>query len=438
VNALFLAGTAFVEKTMLELRQSFLEGARKRGIEVSDPMGGLVLTNSDFDSACESVRSARKPWAFIMCSWLDEEQIMHLAREVYPMPLILVGFDGPSELISVSGVMAAASDLKRVRVPFVHVVGSMLDERFWRKLGAAFKAAQAVVDLHGARIGLIGHSCPGMVSMLCDESELQRLGPRVIHVSLADIMHQAKTQLEDPQVASKVKADMSGLPADTCREDPAFPLAVSVYYAIRRVVDENNLKAVAIKCWPEMPEVLGTSPCYALSRLEDEGICTTCESDTLSATTQLALRSLSGAATFVGDTAGYNKDTNVLHLWHTGAAAMCLAGTCPVVEHTCLDMPGIVVTSVLKEGDLTLAKLTRPLDGRFSLFVGRGKGVPGPDGPGTNAYIQTEAPIEDMFDVLISRGVEHHITLTYADVDEELRFLARFLGIDVVSADAAR
>lgn len=438
MNALFLAGSAFVREMMLGLKRSFLDGAKKRGIEIIDAAEGLVMTYDDFERAATKARSEGKPCALVFCSWTDEEQIMHLAREISPLPLVLVGFDGPADLISVSGVMATASNLARLRIPFVPIVGSMSDEGFWRRLRAACGAASAVMDLRAARIGLIGHSCPGMVSMLCDESELQRLGPRVIHVSLADIMQRARLQLGDPAVAKMVDGDMASLPANTCRQDPALPLAVSVYYAIRRVVDELRLNAVAIRCWPEMPEVLGTSPCYALSRLEDGGTVTTCEADILSATTQLALRSLSRSATFVGDTAGYDRETNVLHLWHTGAAATSLAGTPPVVERTCLDMPGIVVTSVLKEGELTLAKLTRPLNGQFSMFVGRGTGVSGPKGPGNNVYIRTEAPIEQLLETLIRNGVEHHITLTYARVDRELRFLAEFLGINVISADAEK
>ncbi|NLS45289.1 MAG: hypothetical protein GX969_06095 [Firmicutes bacterium] len=438
MNALFIGGDAFVEEMMADLRKSFLDGAAKHGIDVKDIGDGLIISYDDFERATAKVKHEAKPCMIVCCSWTNEEQVMHLVRGVGSVPLIVVGFDGPADLISISGVMATSSNLARMRINFVPVVGSMSDERFWRRLDASVKAANCVMDLQGARIGLIGHSCPGMVSMLCDESELQRLGPQVMHIGLAEVMHLAKKQMDDPNITKKIEEDINGIPTLTCKGYPGLPLAVSVYYAIRGLVDDMNLKAVAPRCWPDMPEVLGTSPCYALSRLEDEGIITTCEADILSATTQLALRSLSGTATFVGDTAGFDLQKNLLHLWHTGAAATCLAGTPPVVQKTCLDIPGVTVTSTLKEGKLTLAKLTRPLNGEFSFFIGRGEGVSGPKGEGNNAYIRTEAPIERVIDTLIKNAVEHHIALTYAEVDLELKFLTEFLGIKAVTVDDER
>ncbi len=51
------------------------------------------------------------------------------------------------------------------------------------------------------------------------------------------------------------------------------------YLAIQELMAEESLDAIAVQCWPELPNVLNQWPYLAFSRLNDQGQIVALEGD---------------------------------------------------------------------------------------------------------------------------------------------------------------
>lgn len=432
-NVIFLAGEAFSEEIMLKVRNKFIVKAKEQNINILDVGDGLVYTREQITKATTKSNPRNESCILVFCSWLDEGIVNYLIQQVSHLPIILVGFDAPGMLISISGILATSSNMIRLKVPAIKVIGNIDDKNFWNKLRYTVEAANTVIKLRRARIGLIGNACPGMQGTICSATELKAIGPEVVNLGISEIMEEAKQKINTAEANSLVKKELEFL-ANECSED-CLRLAISVYLAIKQVIEELRLNAVAIGCWPEMPDIYKTSPCYAISRLEDEGYVATCEADILSATTQLALKNLSSSATFVGDIAGYNSENNSLYLWHTGAVPRSLAGTEVILKTPSALKNGLTVECNLKKGNLTIAKISRPLNGQFRLFVAKGTSISGPIEEGNNLYIKMKSPIDRVIRTLYNNYMEHHLVISYSQLSEPLLYCSEFLQMHFVSPD---
>ena len=63
-----------------------------------------------------------------------------------------------------------------------------------------------------------------------------------------------------------------------------------MYIALKRLVEAENLDAIAIRCWPELPRDYGQWPYLAVTRLADEGLPVACEGDVDGALTMLCCK----------------------------------------------------------------------------------------------------------------------------------------------------
>ena len=435
MSIVFLTNEAFQTDLVLKIRDQFIKNAKATNLIFNNVISGTVSNYQEGKEAINKIISEGNPCIIVFCSWVDEGMASHIIQGISSYPLILVGFDGPSELISISGLIAVFSNISRQKKSIPYVIGNMEENSFWVEMKAAIKAAEAVTKIRNARIALIGHACPGMQGTMCSEVELQSIGPEIIPISISKIMHLAEDILKKYDIEKEIEREFHGIYIDKTASS-SLPLAVSIYFATKKLIDEFKIDAVAFKCWPEMREIFHTSPCYAISKLEDDGIAASCEADLLSATTQLILKNISTSATFTGDIAGYDTKRNVLHLWHTGSAARTILGTEVYLKKLSTSDCGVSIEANLKHGNLTLAKLSRPLDGVFQMFAAKGESIKGDKGrPGNNVYIRTYSHIDRFIRTLLDNKIEHHIVLSYGFSDISLRFLSKMLNISFISPD---
>ncbi len=95
----------------------------------------------------------------------------------------------------------------------------------------------------------------------------------MLHISLAE--YTASEASEDTKaIEEDVKAvKAKGWPLAKGASFEDLPMASKHYLAMKKVISEHNLDAIAVRCWPELPNDPGfESWCYmALARLATEG-----------------------------------------------------------------------------------------------------------------------------------------------------------------------
>jgi L-fucose isomerase-like protein len=151
----------------------------------------------------------------------------------------------------------------------------------------------------------------------------------------------------------------------------------------------------------------------------DQGKLGICENDPTSGVTMWLLYHASGEAVFLGDIGRMNRTDGTISLCHCGVASTQLAENVESVriKRYVLDPDGgLCIEFPLKKGPVTLAKLMRPQDGRFSMFLARGESVKGPEQRGSVVYVKPEGCVDLFLSKMLEEGVEHHITLGYGDM----------------------
>ena len=95
-----------------------------------------------------------------------------------------------------------------------------------------------------------------------------------------------------------------------------------MYLALKRLVEAENLDAIAIRCWPELPRDYGQWPYLAVTRLADEGLPVACEGDVDGALTMLCCKFLGCGAPYISDWLEHDRSSFVC--WHGGMCPTCL------------------------------------------------------------------------------------------------------------------
>jgi len=375
------------------------------------------------------------------CSWVSEDVTLALAREIGDIPLFLWALPYLDRDIPMpspmSGLTGSSSNIRRLGKPFAYLVGPVTGRTVEEVAGAA-RAGAAVQALRRARLGVVGDPCPGMADVAVDDADLRNaLGVTIVHFELDELLRaaQASPPSEAEEAARRLIACTGGR-----REIGEEALAdnLRLYVAIREMVRANRLDAYCVRCWPELRNHQGITPCAAHALMAQEGIASTCEVDVTALITTWLLSRLASAPAFNFDITGYLEEENAIQFAHCGAAAPSLAGdpAKALLRTHMRTATGATVEFSFQEGSATLAKLLRPTPTppALRLFVTRGDVIPsGEDVRGSVATVRPEPSAAAFLSAMMRLGVEHHIALAYGDWRRSLEFFCEFTGVELVT-----
>lgn len=329
-------------------------------------------------------------------------------------------------------------------IPFTALKPHVVDptgNRFRENVDHFDRLCRVVSGLRDMTVGAIGARVTAFKTVRVDEVTLQRNRITMESLDLSDIFYRMK-KLRSNSSAYKAKAavlnnyaDFSSTPAG------AFDNLVRLGAVMDTVVQEFSMDAVALRCWVELQQQLGISPCILLGEMNSRGVTASCEVDIGNAVAMHALSLASGQPPACLDwNNNYQEDDDKCILFHCGPVpAQLMTGPGRVTPHS------IISTSLGKtcgygchQGritpfDFTFASMLTDA-GRLKFYLGEGQF--------TEDHIPEEffgcagvAKIENLQDVLLHVGLggfRHHVSLTpgrfLAPVREALQ---RYLGFDV-------
>jgi len=104
----------------------------------------------------------------------------------------------------------------------------------------------------------------------------ERFGVKWKYISSNTFIKRAKTynkHVDLSEIKNKAKEIIK-------LDDERLETALKIYYLLKELIKENNANVLTINClFSNILQELQTTPCYALSRLNDEGIPAVCEAD---------------------------------------------------------------------------------------------------------------------------------------------------------------
>jgi L-fucose isomerase-like protein len=448
----------FDEDWALTMRRRCLDAfPRSPQLEIIVPderltKGGCIRDDGEAEKAIVLFREKEIDGLIIgTMTFGDEVSALTVASAFRDKPVLLFGTkegaftkDGNRRSDSFCGTLSISSGLHRRQIPFIFAGIIFPEESNFKNSVTDFLRVCAISrGFIGARIGLIGPRPERFETCIFSEDQLMRkFKQRVIPVDLADIMSRTNSQKDSPAVKKIVKniktqADSSAVAAATLQN------IAGLEYALEQFAAEKGLVALGVQCWTAMQSVYGISPCYAMGRLTDKGIMTSCEVDIYGALTMLMqyLASLGETVPhFIDWTIRHQEKENVFLAWHCGNAPpslVCKNTRVTIRYHSILGESLGVERSVgtgefqLNPGTVTLSRLQEH-DGKFKMLVAEGKIVASQQKL-RGSWSWVEVPdLDKLYATLVKEGFTHHASLIHGDCSRALVSACELLGIEAV------
>jgi L-fucose isomerase-like protein len=372
-------------------------------------------------------------------TFADSSMVTALAEAV-DAPIFLWAVPEPHtggrlRLNSFCGINLAGHALTRAGSYYGYAYSTPNDPATLEKITVYAKAGRARRLLQGAQLGRVGENPDGFeTSLLRPDAIKRQFGMEVVQLDLQEDVFEIVRQV-GPGRTEPIKDDLTLKVSNLDEMDSeAVNRSLGTYLTLKDISAENNIQGFAVRCWPEFFTDLGCAACGAMSMLSDEMIPCSCEADVNGTITQLILQSISGQPAFGTDIVSLDDERDAIVLWHCGLAPPSMSEPHEpprVTIHSNRKLP-LLFDFTLKPGPVTVARLTES-SGEYRLVIGRGKIIQGPKSySGTSGLLQFSRPAREVLDLILAKGLEHHISLTYGDFADVLVTFAQFLHIPIL------
>jgi len=352
-------------------------------------------------------------------------------NKVIQKPILLWGLEelpydgGKIRLNSVCGINLNSSNLYKAGVKTYHVViGNQIDEDWLDSL-------RIIKAFATKRIGIIGYRAKGFFNLDVDELDLYReLGLLIDHFELNEIY---KVEVDANQVKERIEQVKDIFDVSSISEEQLNHVA-ELTSKINKFIDNNQLDALAIRCWPEFATDFGIAPCAAMSVLQAEGKILTCEGDILGSLSMVAHSAIGAKTPYLADFSQVDFKENFALLWHCGVAP------CNLWDEKCnrslepyfAGGKGVTADFVMKSGQVSFLRIDYA-PGEYRIFLQKGKIIPmEKELKGTYAKAVFEDHVKDVLKKIIDNGIAHHLSVVYDDYIRPLEIFAKIKGWTII------
>lgn len=206
--------------------------------------------------------------------------------------------------------------------------------------------------------------------------------------------------------------------------------AAGLYLALRGMLEQRTANAIAINCLELMNSLKAPPPCYAMSRLRDEGIPAACEADVAALLTMMLLGYLADEPAFMGNIVSANPENNILMISHCVVPTRMAGFGQPPRPYTLRNYHGshgVTAHVELDAGqEVTIARLARNLD---KIAILQGELVDCRDTIACRTTISVTVSDVRKF---VHCALGNHHAVVYGDHIRQAKALSQALGIDTI------
>jgi len=244
--------------------------------------GGVILSQANFADergVVAALRDARVP----------------IYIQTYPDRLDAMGNEDRRD--GFCGRISITDNLWKYRIPFTILPPHTLDvkdPRFKEQVRYFDRVCRVANGLRRLRVGAIGARTTAFKTVRIDEDALEAHGISVETYDLLDVYFRMEAVKESDSAFKEKVRDLKrySLWPDASRK--ALPAIAKLGVVLDRIIEEDGLHAIALRCWIELQKYLSISPCVLMSRYNDRGVPAACEVDIGNAVTMYALMQASG------------------------------------------------------------------------------------------------------------------------------------------------
>ena len=381
-------------------------------------------------------------------TYLPDFMTMHVINQLPKVPVVFFSVQN-SETIdrssdyehslrnsSTIGIAQITGTMRKLGRDYKIVVGSIDDERAYRKLGVYVKAVQAVSDLRESNIGVIGNVFRGMYDLELSKTFLKSaFDVNVIYIQSGHLLAEWEkvTEAEVKAVAEKLLSRFQKRGVTDNDVERAIKLAI----AMQRLSERFRLNAM---CFLDQhflqKQTLTTARIGASLLMENTDMTVACEGDLGGLVTMMLMKSISGEHALMAEWGEYDAQLNSCLLMGHGIGVPSLAKSDGDIaltrtpEEWGFEGGGLNYELIVKPGDITLGHVIETAEG-YKMVVSPAKSVDMEKLPYNelHAMAQVKTPIKDYLEAVFESGVTHHCIVGISDMSQELLAIAELLKL---------
>lgn len=345
-------------------------------------------------------------------------------------------YEGSLRNSGIIGIAQITGTLRKMKRDYKIIVGSVADERAYKKIGAYLRAAQAVEDIREANIGIIGHVFRGMYDIELSKTFFKStFGVNVIMIQSSHLLDEWQ-KVTDKEVKAERESLMKRFASKNVTVDD-IDRSMKLAIAMKRVAEKFHLDAMCFLDQHYVQRQVRTSARMGASLLmERTNMCVNCEGDLGGLVMMMLMRSLTNRAPLMGEWGEYDNETNTCLVIGHGIGTPDMAASDKDIlltrtpEEWGFDGAGLNYELVLKPGKATLGHIMEAPSG-YRMLISPVESIEFPrlNFDELHALVRTEKPIKEYLEEVLDFGVSHHCIVTLGECAEELKIAAEILGV---------
>ena len=345
--------------------------------------------------------------------------------------------DGKVSSCSLVGQHLWGSIYRQAHHPFEFIYGD--PDNIKEDLLRAVALTSTVSRLRQSKIGVVGTHVPGFIDLAADPFLIrQTFGMQLHPLSLPQFIDRVRwvdEKLVEQDMATVRKLGLPQTGAKTPPADELLTVDSRFYLSMTDLMKEWGLDALALQCWPELPNMLGQWPYFAVSRLTAEGNAVSIEGDVDGAISSYIGTLLGIGPGFLTDWLEHDEST--IFFWHPGMAPldMCNAVGCEegpsLGDHFNGARPSVVDGLIQTTESVTVSRIWR-CDNRYHITAFEGRPIPPRRNvSGNSLLVEIEGkPVPERFEELLHAALPHHVLIHFGRHADTFRRLARLLSLE--------
>lgn len=433
--ALYFGNRGFFPGELIaDARRELAEAVSRNGLEylMMDPAltrYGGVETLAEGKRFAEFLEENRGKYdGIVLClpNFGDENGALEALREV-TVPILVQAYpDEPDKMDfshrrdALCGKIAMCNCLRQRGIrysltaqPTVHPLTKEFDE----DLRVFAGVCRVVKGMKRLRIGAIGARTTAFKTVRIDEIAMENKGIGVETVDLSQVF--ARMREVPPEAVAFQKSIFGKYRGWEAYPPVKLEQMARLAAVLKDLIEEMELHAVAIRCWPELEQQLQIAPCLAMAELNEHGIPAACEMDVSNAVMMRALSLASDSPVMLLDVNNNGAQADECILFHCSAIpASFMGGPGQVKEHLMFRKSygqgsgaGIHVGKILP-GEVTFGSLKTEA-GQLRAFVAQGDLTDAPVGKdffGCGVVLKKKG-MDQVLTYLCENGYRHHVAI---------------------------
>jgi L-fucose isomerase-like protein len=300
--------------------------------------------------------SFERPLFFFILTGGTENKFLKLWQEnedkLHKLPIILLAHSSHNSLPASLEILAKLQqENTKGKIIFVDTENN---KKWQDELQKSVKQFDIYFQLRNTRIGLIGEPSDWLIASMPDSEtvknmwgcEIKKINLDKLKSLIADITEE---EIEDPIYSLTKKAQSIKEPSKKEIKDVA-----KVYSALKKIIDEYKLNALTLRCFDLVTD-LKTTGCFALSKLNDDGINAGCEGDIVSALGMIWANLITDEVVWMANPSHIDEQNNSLWLAHC-TVPMSLVDNYKLRSHFESGL-GVGIEGEISNGKITLLRI---------------------------------------------------------------------------------